>query len=161
MRRKPSEVNVFFVSSTTEANLLLKVAFAEIDWHDYAIVQTIEFTQADAQAELPAPMSLQQVESMTLAQKRVAAMIHETAADDVVAHRQRQAAEDEATAHAAAAAEAAIAAARADAATSYDMNEDDEAEKEAERARALGAGGSGQMKIRSDYVPKRRSHLVS
>ena len=44
----------------------VKVAFAEIDWHDYAIVQTIEFTAADANSELPAPMSVQEVENMTL-----------------------------------------------------------------------------------------------
>ena len=68
------------------------VAFAEIDWHDYAIVQTIEFTAADATSELPPPMSVQEVESMTLAQKRMAAMIMETTAEDVEAHRTKQAA---------------------------------------------------------------------
>ena len=69
-------------------------AFAEIDWHEYAIVQTIEFTAADATSELPPPMSVQEVESMTLAQKRMAAMIMETTAEDVEAHRARQAAAD-------------------------------------------------------------------
>ena len=80
------------------------VAFAEIDWHDYAIVQTIEFTAADATSELPPPMSVQEVESMTLAQKRMAAMIMETTAEDVEAHRARQAAADAEAAAAAAAA---------------------------------------------------------
>ena len=67
------------------------MAFAEIDWHDYAIVQTIEFTAADAASELPPPMSVQEVENMTLAQKRHAAMIMETTAEEVEAHRARQA----------------------------------------------------------------------
>jgi splicing factor 3A subunit 1 len=42
------------------------VAFAEIDWHNYIIVQTIEFTAANATAELPPLMSMQEVENMTL-----------------------------------------------------------------------------------------------
>ena len=37
-------------------------------------------------------MSVQEVENMTLAQKRMAAMIMETTAEDVEAHRARQAA---------------------------------------------------------------------
>ncbi|TFY81966.1 hypothetical protein EWM64_g2042 [Hericium alpestre] len=67
-----------------------RTAFAEIDWHDYAIVQTIEFTAADAASELPPPMSVQEVESMTLAQKRMAAMVMESSAEDVEAHRAKR-----------------------------------------------------------------------
>ncbi|KAI9457750.1 hypothetical protein BJY52DRAFT_1223673 [Lactarius psammicola] len=52
---------------------------------------TNEFTAADTPAELPPPMSVQEVENMTLAQKRMAAMVMETAAEDVEAHRARQA----------------------------------------------------------------------
>ena len=55
-------------------------------------MQTIEFTAADAASELPPPMSVQEVENMTLAQKRMAAMIMETTVEDVEAHRARQAA---------------------------------------------------------------------
>ncbi|KAH9001730.1 Pre-mRNA splicing factor PRP21 like protein-domain-containing protein [Lactarius akahatsu] len=55
-----------------------RVAFAEIDWHDYAIA-------ADAPAELPPPMSVQEMENMTLAQKRMAAMVMETTAEDLPA----------------------------------------------------------------------------
>lgn len=77
-----------------------RLAFAEIDWHDYAIVQTIEFTAADANAELPLPMSVQEVESMTQAQKRMAAMVMEQAGEDVEAHRANQAAAEAAAAEA-------------------------------------------------------------
>ncbi|KAH9946294.1 Pre-mRNA splicing factor PRP21 like protein-domain-containing protein [Epithele typhae] len=141
-----------------------RVAFAEIDWHDYAIVQTIEFTAADATSELPPPMSVQEVESMTLAQKRMAAMIMETTAEDVEAHRARQAAAE---------AEAAAAVGGAggdqeDAAMEESDDEDDEVkerrrrdeeerQKEIERARAIQASSldaGGPMKIRTDYVPK-------
>jgi splicing factor 3A subunit 1 len=143
-----------------------KLAFAEIDWHDYAIVQTIEFTVADANSELPPPMSVQEVENMTLAQKRMAAMIMETTADDIEAHRARQAAA-EAEAAAAVGGAGAGAADDEDAAMEQSDDEDDEAHqrkkredeeriRELERARAIqaSANAAGPMKIKSDYVPK-------
>ncbi|PSR88911.1 hypothetical protein PHLCEN_2v5060 [Hermanssonia centrifuga] len=144
-----------------------RTAFAEIDWHDYAIVQTIEFTQADAASELPPPMSVQEVENMTLAQKRMAAMIMETTAEDVEAHRARQAAAE---------AEAAAAVGGAGPGAGYDEDtameesddedrevqerkkrDDEERQREFERARAIQASSleaGGPMKIRTDYVPK-------
>lgn len=148
------------------------VAFAEIDWHDYAIVQTIEFTAADATSELPPPMSVQEVESMTLAQKRMAAMVMETTVDDVEALRARQAA---AEAEAAAAVGSAGGSAETDEAAMEESDdeadtdarkqqEELERQKELERARALQAsstGASGSMKIRTDYVPKRELFQLS
>ena len=137
-----------------------KVAFAEIDWHDYAIVQTIEFTAADANSELPAPMSVQEVENMTLAQKRMAAMVMETTAEDVEAHRARQAAAE---------AEAAAAVGRVggavgdeDAAMEQSDDEADAGRQEqgvVHRTETIPANPEaiGNIKIRSDYVPKRAS----
>ncbi|KAH9951387.1 Pre-mRNA splicing factor PRP21 like protein-domain-containing protein [Amylocystis lapponica] len=141
------------------------IAFAEIDWHDYAIVQTIEFTAADASSELPPPMSVQEVESMTLAQKRMAAMIMETTVEEVEAHRARQAA---AEAEAAAAVGGAGIGGQDDAAMEESDDEDGEAQerrrrddeervREVERARAIQANSldaGAPMKIRTDYVPK-------
>lgn len=137
------------------------VAFAEIDWHDYAIVQTIEFTAADATSELPPPMSVQEVENMTLAQKRMAAMIMENTVEEVEAHRARQAAAE---------AEAARTVGKVtvmdedeDAAMmeeSDDEKDEDRRRKEEEqrqrelaRANAM-APNVGPMKIRTDYVSK-------
>ncbi|KAG5354162.1 hypothetical protein C0989_003675 [Termitomyces sp. Mn162] len=143
-----------------------RIAFAEIDWHDYAIVQTIEFTVADANLELPTPMSLQEVENMTLAQKRMAAMIMETTAEDVEAHRARQAA---AEAEAAAAVGGAGVGGGEDDAAMEESDEEVEDEqtkqkreeevraREIARAQALQSGtlnAAGPMKIRTDYVPK-------
>ncbi|CEP09106.1 hypothetical protein [Parasitella parasitica] len=51
-----------------------RLAYASIDWHDFVIVETVEFTDADEQADLPPPMSLSELENMSLAQKRLAAM---------------------------------------------------------------------------------------
>lgn len=139
------------------------VAFAEIDWHDYAIVQTIEFTAVDATSELPPPMSVQEVENMTLAQKRMAAMIMENTADDIEAHKARQAA---AEAEAAAAVGSVGAVQEED--TVMDESDDEAAEEKQrkdeedrrklmERAKAIQQASStqtGPMKIRTDYVPK-------
>jgi Pre-mRNA splicing factor PRP21 like protein. len=144
---------------------LVTVAFAEIDWHDYAIVQTIEFTAADANSELPPPMSVQEVENMTLAQKRMAAMIMENTVDDVEAHRARQAA---AEAEAAAAVGGAGVGGDDDGTMDQSDDEDEisqerkrreeqERAREIERAKALQASSvntAGPMKIRTDYVPK-------
>ncbi len=149
----------------SEQLLSISVAFAEIDWHDYAIVQTIEFTAADANSELPPPMSVQEVENMTLAQKRMAAMIMENTAEEVEAHKARQAA-----------AEAEVARGVGNVGngrtTVVDEDEDaameesdDERENEGKRkieedrqrdlARAHAMQpASGPMKIRKDYVSK-------
>jgi len=142
------------------------VAFAEIDWHDYAIVQTIEFTAADANSELPPPMSVQEVENMTLAQKRMAAMIMENTVEDVEAHRARQAA---AEAEAAAAVGGVGIGGDDDAAMEESDDEEDtqaklqreeeERTREIAHAQALQASAvntAGPMKIRTDYVPKRK-----
>jgi len=146
------------------------VAFAEIDWHDYAIVQTIEFTAADAAAELPPPMSVQEVENMTLAQKRMAAMVMETTVEDVEAHRARQAAAEAEAAFAVgnvgggAPAEAADDDVMMEESDDEDTEvserkkkEEEERQKELERAKAIQASSleaGAPMKIRTDYVPK-------
>ncbi|EPQ32104.1 uncharacterized protein PFL1_00301 [Pseudozyma flocculosa PF-1] len=55
-----------------------QAAFDEIDWQDFVVVGTVELTDADQHVDLPPPRSLREVESMTMAQKRMAAMIMET-----------------------------------------------------------------------------------
>ncbi|KAF7978110.1 hypothetical protein HWV62_1524 [Athelia sp. TMB] len=141
-----------------------KIAFAEIDWNDYAIVQTIEFTAADANSELPPPMSVQEVENMTLTQKRMAAMIMEDTSGDVEALRAQQAAAEAAAAAGVGSAGIADEDATMDQSDDEDdaaivrrKREQEEREKEIERARAIQANSvnaSGPMKIRTDYVPK-------
>jgi len=139
-------------------------AFAEIDWHDFAIVQTIEFTLADAQSELPFPMTVADVESMTLSQKRMAAMITENTAPEVEAHKASQAA---AEAAAAAAAQHSLDEAVVDGGDmDVDAGDEDSAAKAEEarkqeealaRARDLQQRSTelgAPMKIRKDYVPK-------
>ncbi|KAK8201916.1 SF3a splicing factor complex subunit [Zalaria obscura] len=46
-----------------------KVAYAQIDWHDFTVVETIVFTEADDQIDLPPPTSLNDLQSASLEQK--------------------------------------------------------------------------------------------
>ncbi|EJD06005.1 uncharacterized protein FOMMEDRAFT_104418 [Fomitiporia mediterranea MF3/22] len=141
-----------------------RIAFAEIDWHDYAIVQTIEFTTADANSELPEPMTINEMISRTLAQKKMAAMIMEDTVDEVEAVRARQAAEAEAQAEALGVNGAAEGDGTMEVSDDEDnevkerkRKEEEERQREMERARAIQAtsmDASGPMKIRTDYVPR-------
>jgi splicing factor 3A subunit 1 len=56
----------------------LIAAYAAIDWHDFVIVETVEFTQDDERLNLPPPMSLSELENMSLEQKKLAAMAEST-----------------------------------------------------------------------------------
>ena len=109
-------------------------------------------------------MTLDQMISSTLAQKKMAAMIMEDTAEQVEQVRARQAA-----AEAEAASGVGSAGIEADGAMDVSDDEDEEAkerrrrdeeerQREMERARAIQAtsmDASGPMKIRTDYVPKR------
>lgn len=128
------------------------VAFAEIDWHEFAIVQTIEFTATDAVTELPVPMTLQQMEARALAEKRMTAMVMEDTAEEF--ERAKQAAEAQAAAAARVAQESST---EAEELRKKKLKEAQEMLKEQQRALDLQAKnieGAGPMKIRTDYVPK-------
>lgn len=108
------------------------------------------------------------MENMTLSQKRMAAMITETTAEEVEAVRARQAAAD-AEAAAAVGAEEQDDAAMEESddedkeAHSRKKREEEERQRELERARAIQASsldGGGPMKIRTDYVPKREFYFI-
>ena len=104
-------------------------------------------------------MSVQEVENMTLAQKRMAAMVMETTAEDVEAHRARQAAAE---------AEAAAAVGRVGSVGGDEdammEQSDDEAEDTGQQVQGVvqktetlpaNPETTGNIKIRTDYVPKR------
>lgn len=46
-----------------------RIEYAQIDWHDFVVVETVLFTEADDQAELPPPTSLTDLQSASLEQK--------------------------------------------------------------------------------------------
>jgi splicing factor 3A subunit 1 len=55
--------------------------YASIDWHDFVVVQTLEFNDEDKNVEFPMPTTLKELESMTLAQKK-SSIINELVAKD-------------------------------------------------------------------------------
>lgn len=134
-------------------------AFAEIDWHDYVVVQTIEFTAADATSDLPVPMTIQEMESMTVAQKRITNMITETAAEDIDAYNARRNSEAAAPPAAPEADDVQMEEGgdEAEEIRLRKRKEDEERARELERAKQIQAtslDASGSIKIRTDYVPK-------
>jgi splicing factor 3A subunit 1 len=119
------------------------LAFAEIDWQDFVVVQTIEFTSTDQTIELPPPTSIKEMERLTLNERKMAA--------DIVEEVGERAQEQQGQAD--------------DGEMEIDMEESDDEEikdrqkKQADeiaRAREVQAKAMGQagMKIRKDYVPK-------
>lgn len=52
-------------------------AFAVIDWQDFVLVETIEFTQNDVELNLPPPSSIEQLKNRSMGEKRMASMILE------------------------------------------------------------------------------------
>ena len=52
-----------------EADEAERIAYAQIDWHDFVVVETVLFTDADDQAELPPPTTLNDLQSASLEQK--------------------------------------------------------------------------------------------
>jgi splicing factor 3A subunit 1 len=122
-------------------------------------------------------MSVQEVENMTLAQKRMAAMVMETTVEDVEAHKARQAAAEAEAAAAVSSAGGVLAAADAadddvmmeesdeedTEASERKQKEEEERQKELERAKAIQASSleaGTPMKIRTDYVPKREYDVL-
>lgn len=62
---------------------LEREAFEEIDWQDFVVVQTVRlFSGTDADEDLPPPLSKRDLENMTLAQKKLAAMVEEEAGEE-------------------------------------------------------------------------------
>ncbi|KAH6572930.1 hypothetical protein BASA60_006342 [Batrachochytrium salamandrivorans] len=67
------EHQIFTAEETRKAQAEVdeeRVAFAIVDWHDFVVVDTIEFVEIDERSYLPPPMSVTELESMTLEEKR-------------------------------------------------------------------------------------------
>ncbi|KAF9316946.1 SF3a splicing factor complex subunit [Podila horticola] len=117
-----------------------RMAFLMINWQDFVVVETIEFTEADDALELPLPKSLKELENMSLAQKRMVQVLAESehAAEDVPQDIEIDDDND-----------------------SVDMEgSDDEMEMAQEEVRNVNEivmtapTASAPMKIKEDYVPK-------
>ncbi len=118
-----------------------RIAFAEIDWQDFVVVSTIEFTEQEeaGAVELPPPMSLSEVENMTIAQKKMAAMIMEGKEEEAQLIERDGEGSDEGEAM--------------EEDSEDEAQQEDQAKFEAERQR-VAMDANAPMKIRKDYVPK-------
>ncbi|KAK9451059.1 Pre-mRNA splicing factor PRP21 like protein-domain-containing protein [Limtongia smithiae] len=54
-----------------------KIAYAQIDWHDFVVVETIEFTPNDNEISLPPPMTLSQLVHASLEQKQMMSLFND------------------------------------------------------------------------------------
>lgn len=54
-----------------------EAAFARIDWHDFMIVDTIEFTADDDAMDFPSGLSRIDLESRTLVEKKSSILVEE------------------------------------------------------------------------------------
>lgn len=123
-----------------------RIAFAEVDWQDFVVVSTVEFTDQDDLVDLPAPIALSDIVNRSLKQKRMAAMIME--GKEVEDDEEEDARVEIA---AGAAVTAAAGSTTLDAADdAMDVSEDEAAAPEPARP----AAPTGAIKIRKDYVPK-------
>lgn len=139
-------------SQTDPSRFAFAVAFAQIDWQDFVVVENIEFTSEDEAIQLEAPTSITKLDSLTMAQKMMATTLGEQPVTAAEAVKEDQPEED----------------------MEMDMDEEEEetqdsieAKKkaaEAERAKEVQrkfAEQQGTMKIRKDYVPKGGCSLSS
>jgi splicing factor 3A subunit 1 len=121
-----------------------RIEFEAIDWQDFQVVSSIDFTDQDDLIDLPPPMSLREVENMTIAQRKMAAMIME--GKEVGGTVDGEEALDEAMEVESDAEEAAAAS---------EATEENGDEGERKKAVEIIKGDAGApMKIRKDYVPK-------
>ncbi|KAI5249354.1 hypothetical protein E4T43_00741 [Aureobasidium subglaciale] len=145
-----------------------KLAYAQIDWHDFVVVETILFTEADDQTELPPPTSLNDIQSASLEQKAQMSMAPsgmriEEAMPGQEAYYQPPPSQMPAPSSYSPAPPAFSPAQQNGFAppprTAQEQEEDARiAERAAERQRAeqaqAAARGQGPMRIRNDYVPR-------
>jgi splicing factor 3A subunit 1 len=146
-----------------------KKEFQMIDWHDFGVIATVLFDEADDAAELPAPESLANLQSASLEQKAAISLntkrIDEAMPDDVTYYNASQQHAIPTPSYSAMpppgqASYAPMPSAPADYRTDAQRRQEEEARAaQAERDRAAQAqaaarGAPGSMKIRTDYVPK-------
>lgn len=68
-----------------------RIAYAQIDWHDFVVVETVQFTEQDSKTTLPAPISLAQLQFASLEQKKIGSLRIEEAPPDFIPEPERPA----------------------------------------------------------------------
>lgn len=140
-----------------------KKEFNEIDWEDFIVVSTVEFTENDEVIDLPPPMSISEVENMTIAQKKMAAMVMEGKDMSTIDEEQLNATDlrhdqeaNEMLEDAKRSAEEAKAKAAAEDQDESQRDEDDDNKTQNKQLAEIKKLNTTGMKIRKDYVPKNK-----
>lgn len=143
-----------------------RTAYAQIDWHDFVVVEEVFFTDADEQAELPPPTSLSDLQSASLEQKAMFSglqplhmRIEEAVPTDDPSYYENSApAVQTPTQQSYQPQQAAILPSRVKTAEEEEeeqrIRERTEARERAQQAQAAAKGGTGPIRIKNDYVPK-------
>jgi len=110
-----------------------KIAYASIDWHDFVIVDTIEFTEADESMDLPPPMSLSELQHMSLVQKKA----------NLISTNEMENKKEE------------------DQAGDMEMDEEMDVEDDSQKSSGvIHMDSNAPIKIRTDYKPKALKHQL-
>ncbi|KAF2275061.1 uncharacterized protein EI97DRAFT_434625 [Westerdykella ornata] len=146
--------------------------YASIDWHDFAVIATVEFDQADDAADLPPPTTLNDLQSASLEQKALFSLdrrLEEAAPDEEVYYNVSE--QRGAAGHTPAPAPVAPPVqptyqpspmpapvpAPASSRPVEQVADQEQAERDRARAQAAARPVPGSVRIREDYVPRARA----
>lgn len=144
-----------------------KLEYAQIDWHDFVVVETVMFTEADDQADLPPPTSLNDLQSASLEQKAMMSLqphnmrIEEAMPGDEPSYYDPPPQPVQMPPPTAAWAPQLAGPDTVDYRTQAQEDEEErrireraEERERAQQAQAAAKGTTGPMRIRNDYVPR-------
>ncbi|KAI5801503.1 Pre-mRNA splicing factor PRP21 like protein-domain-containing protein [Peziza echinospora] len=159
-----------------------KLAYAQIDWHDFVVVETVLFTEADDAADLPPPTSLSDLQHASLEQKAMMSLhsnqlrieeamptsepeyyqypTHQPQQTFQLPHHPSQPPQQQQPDEGAMDVEMEAESDNEDEEMSR-IRERREAMQRQQQAQAEAKGGAAPMKIRSDYVPKAAAAAAS
>lgn len=162
-----------------------KMSYAQIDWHDFVVVETVEFNEADDQMNLPPPTSLSELQFASLDQKAMMSInshnmrIEEAMPEDTDYYNTTTNAYNNANNYqqpqqAAQMAPPPVPAPQQSYQQDTRMQNNDEedeeearirerteARKRAQQAQAEAKGGAAPMKIKENYVPRAAARAAS
>ena len=144
-----------------------KLEYAQIDWHDFVVVETVMFTEVDDQADLPPPTSLNDLQSASLEQKAMMSLqphnmrIEEAMPGDEPSYYDPPPQPVQMPLPTAAWAPQSAGPDTMDYRTQAQEDEEErrireraEERERAQQAQAAAKGTTGPMRIRNDYVPR-------
>lgn len=139
-----------------------KMSYAQIDWHDFVVVETVLFTEADDQALLPAPTSLSELQFASLDQKAMMSINNQSmrieeampGEDTFYNPYQQQVPPPVIPSPQPAAAPQPPRRTEEEEEEEQRIRERTEARARAQQAQAMAKGGAAPMKIKENYVPR-------